>query len=138
MSISYPVDVQNTRWSIVRISTQEIIKTNQKWPRADGSEIVGLSADIVPLLIVNEAQPVYDPDTHKLERAAGVIDIPNNTHTFGWNVVALSQGELNDKTELAAIKAAYTALKNGTGTQLERLVRVEQVLSRVLKDQYAP
>lgn len=138
MSISYPVDVANTRWSIVRISTQDIIKTNQKWPRDDGAEIVGLSADIAPLLIVNQAQPAYNPATQKLERAAGVIDIPNNTHTFGWNVVALSQAELDDKTELTTIKAAYTALKNGTGTQLERLVRVEQVLSRVLKDQYAP
>lgn len=38
-----------------------------------------------------------------------------------------------DAAELEQIKAAYLALKNGTGTSAERLARAERVLARVLK-----
>lgn len=36
--------------------------------------------------------------------------------------------------ELAQIRLAYNALKNGTGTAGERLTRCERVLARLLKD----
>lgn len=134
--ITYPVDVENTRWAAVRISDNSILKRNQKWPRRDGGEIVGLDPDIAPLLEVEGAQPNYDPATQRMQRTAPVIDIPANTITTGWEVVAIPQDEQDSAAELAQIRAAYLALKNGEGTQLQRLVRVERVLARLLKDTY--
>jgi hypothetical protein len=144
MSISYPVDVENTRWATWRISTAEIEKHNKPWPRHDGGEIVNLSPDIVPLLEVREDQPVYDPAIERVERADPVIDIPNNTHTHGWTVIPLTQEELDAiaqaeqdaadaAAELEQAKAMYQDLQDGVGTQLQRLVRVERVDAYLLK-----
>ena len=134
--ITYPVDVENTRWAAIRISDNTLIRRNEKWPRRDGGEITGLDPDIALLLEVLEPQPAYDTNTQRLQRSEAVVDIPGNTITTGWQVVAIPQEELDDAAELAQIKAVYLALKNGTGTQLERLVRVERVLARLLKDTY--
>lgn len=136
MSITYPVDVENTRWSVVRISTNEIERHNKPWPRADGEEIVNLDADLVPLLEVQEARPVFDPEVERLERTTGVIDIPNNTHTHGWQIVPLNQEELDAKAELAQAKAAYQALKAHSGTAGERATRLENVVAYMLREQY--
>ena len=134
MSISYPVDVENTRWATWRLSTAEIIKHARPWPRHDGGEIVDLDPDIVPLLEVREAQPAYDPATHKLQSVAPVVDVPGNTHTHGWTIVPLTQEELDEIAERAQAVAVYQDLKDGTGTQLQRLVRTERVCAYLLKD----
>ena len=134
--ITYPVDVVNTRWSVIRISTQELVKQNQSWPRADGGEIVGLDPGIALLLHVQAADPAYDPATQRLLSAAPVVDIPANTLTFSRTVQAIPQAELDSATELDQIRAVYLALKNGTGTVAERLTRLEKVVARMIKDQY--
>jgi len=136
--ITYPVDVANTRWTAVRISDNEIVKHNQKWPRADGEPIVDLNPDIALLLEVEGAQPGFDPLTHRLIRSAPVIDIPGNTHTHGWTTEALSQAEIDDAAELAAAKALYLDLKNHVGTTGERATRLENVVARIMKDMYQP
>ena len=136
--ITYPVDVANTRWTAVRISNSEIVKHNQKWPRADGGPIVNLNPDIALLLEVEGTQPAYDPATHRLARTAPVIDIPGNTHTHGWTTEALSQAEIDDAAELAAAKALYLDLKNHVGTTGERATRLENVVARIMKDMYQP
>ena len=136
--ITYPVDVANTRWTAVRISDNEIVKHNQKWPRADGGAIVDLNPDIALLLEVEGAQPGFDPLTHRLARTAPVIDIPGNTHTHGWTTEALSQAEIDDAAELAQAKALYLDLKNHIGTTGERATRLENVVARIMKDMYQP
>ena len=136
--ITYPVDVANTRWTAVRISDNEIVKHNQKWPRADGGPIVDLNPDIALLLEVEGTQPAFDPLTHRLIRSAPVIDIPGNTHTHGWTTEALSQAEIDDAAELAAAKALYLDLKNHVGTTGERATRLENVVARIMKDMYQP
>ena len=136
--ITYPVDVANTRWTAVRISDNEIVKHNQKWPRADGGAIVDLNPDIALLLEVEGTQPAYDPLTHRLIRSAPVIDIPGNTHTHGWTTEALSQEEIDNAAELAAAKALYLDLKNHVGTTGERATRLENVVARIMKDMYQP
>ena len=136
--ITYPVDVANTRWTAVRISDNEIVKHNQKWPRADGEPIVDLNPDIALLLEVEGAQPAYDPLTHRLIRSAPVIDIPGNTHTHGWTTEALSQDEIDAAAELVAVKALYLDLKNHVGTSGERATRLENVVARIMKDMYQP
>ena len=135
--ITYPVD-PNSRWAAVRISTNEVVKHNQKWPRADGGEIVGLDPDIALLLEVDVPQPAYDPDTGRLQRSTPVIDIPNNTHTHGWQVVALTQAELDAAAELQAAKDAYTALKAHSGTADQRATLLENVVAYMIKSQYGP
>jgi hypothetical protein len=134
MSINYPVDVENTRWAMWRISTAEIEKHNRRWPRHDGGEIVNMSDDIVPLLEVIEDQPEYDPAIDQLEAVAGVVDIPNNTHTHGWNIVPRPQEDIDEDADRAQAIALYQDLKDGTGTQLQRLVRTEKVCAYLLKD----
>ena len=136
--ITYPVDVANTRWTAVRISDNEIVKHNQKWPRADGGPIVDLNPDIALLLEVEGTQPAYDPLTHRLIRSAPVIDILGNTHTHGWTTEALSQEEIDNAAELAAAKALYLDLKNHVGTTGERATRLENVVARIMKDMYQP
>lgn len=134
--ITYPVDVENTRWAAYSVSTQGVVRRNMRWPRADGMEIVGLDPDIVPLLEVREDQPVYDPATERLEATAPVVDVAANTHTQGWNVVARSQQEIDDEAEREQAKAVYLDLKNSTGTAEQRLRRVELVCAHLLKVQY--
>ena len=97
MAINYPVDVENTRWSIYKLDTSEVISTRNKWSREDGGEIVGLDPNIAFLLEVQESKPTYDPSTHKLERTV-TVDLPNNTITNGWSVVALTQAEIDERT----------------------------------------
>ena len=144
MSINYPVDVENTRWATWRISTAEIEKHNRPWPRLDGGEIVNLSPDIVPLLEVREDQPIYDPAVERIEVADPVVDVDANIHAHGYTVIALTQEELDAiaqaeqdaaeaAAELAQAKAMYQDLKNGVGTQLERLVRTEKTAAYLLK-----
>jgi hypothetical protein len=133
VSINYPVD-PDSRWAAYRVSTDEIIRHKKPWPRADGAEIVGLDPDIVPLLEVREAQPAFDPAVERLVAAAPVVDVPNNTHTHGWTIVPLTQEELDAIAEREQAIAVYQDLQNGTGTQLQRLVRCEKVCAYLLKD----
>lgn len=134
--ITYPVDVEATRWAAVRISTGEVFKRREKWPNRKGQEIAGLDSDIALLLEVEAQQPDYDPDTQRLQRTEPVIDISGNTITTGWEVVDIPQDEQDNAAELKQVRAVYKDLKNGTGTQAQRLVRVERVLARLIKDNY--
>jgi hypothetical protein len=138
MSITYPVDVENTRWSLVRVSTNQIERHNKPWPNRHGTEIPGLDPDLVPLLEVQEAKPAFDPATHKLQRTPGVIDIPNNTHTHGWQIIALTQEELDEQADIDQARQAYQGLINGTGDTTQRLQRVERVAAHLLKLNYGP
>ena len=131
--INYPVSA-DSRWSAV--SGGAIIRSNFKWPRGDGGEIVGLDPAITLLLHVQAADPAFDPATHRLVQGAGVFDEAANTLTFTRTAVAIPQEELDDATELTQIRAVYLDLKNGVGTAGERITRVEKVLARMLKDQY--
>ena len=133
--INYPVDPQS-RWAIWSISEAKILKHNKPYPRADGGEIVGLGPDIVPLLEVNEDQPVYDPATHYLARTEPVVDVNANTHTHGWEILPRSQEDLDAEAERALAISFYQDLVDGTGTQLQRLVRTEKVCAYLIKSNF--
>lgn len=136
MAISYPVDVENTRWALYRVSTQEIVAHNKRWPRKDGQPVERLDPDYVPLLEVDEARPAYDPDTQRLQRTPPAVDVDANTHTHGWEVVALSQEEIDAIQEREQAKQVYQALKAHTGSDNQRLTRLENVVAYLLKDMY--
>lgn len=143
MSITYPVDVENTWWALYDTDTLTVVKERARWPRHDGEAMEGLSPNLVPLLMVYAAAPAYDAATQKLDPPTWTVDVANNTYTRTWSIVALSQAELDDIAERDShnsvegqAKSAYTALKNGTGTNEERIQRIENILSWFLKDRF--
>ena len=97
MAISYPVDTENTRWSVYKVSTSEIVAKRKRWPTADGNAIPGQDSDFVWLLETQETAPAYDQWTQKLETSE-TVDANANTVTYGWTVTALTQQEIDDKT----------------------------------------
>jgi len=143
--ITYPVDVQNTRWAVYNTTSSELVKRNQRWPRADGMEIESLNSDLIPLLEVSTTKPVFDPATEKVVVAEPVIDETNNTLTQAWQIAPFTQQEQDEyadrqanKIEIDGIKSVYQDLKNGTGTAGDRISRVESVLAFMLKRDYQP
>ena len=142
MAISYPVP-EDSRWATWSISEALIKKHNAKWPRADGGPIVDQNPDIVPLLEVDVAAPEYDAATHRIERGTPVVDVPNNEHIHGWDIILLTQEELDQiaadeewTQEQITAKAQYDDLQNSVGTNEERLVRTERVCAHLLKVVY--
>ena len=142
MAITYPVP-PDTRWATWSISEAIIKQHNKPWPRADGGEIQGQDPDIVPLLEVDVPAPAYDAATQKIQRGTPVVDVPANEHRHDWDIIELTQEELDAiaaeeewTQEQQAAKAQYDDLQNGVGTQLERLVRTEKVAAHLLKVVY--
>ena len=84
--ITYPVDVANTKWSVIQISTGEIVGRNYTWPRPDGGEIQGADPDYVYLLQSSTAQPDYDARLYTLQ-GTEVVDIPANEINKTWATV---------------------------------------------------
>ena len=135
MAITYPVP-EDSRWATWSISEAIIKQHNKPWPRADGMEIVGQDPDIVPLLEVDEAQPVYDPAIEYVARTAPVVDVAGNTHSHGWEILPISQDDLDWTQEQQTAKDQYDDLIAGTGTSAERIIRVEKVAAHLLKVRY--
>jgi hypothetical protein len=130
MAISYPVP-EDSRWSTWSISLAEIKKHNAKWPRHDGMQIVDQNPDIVPLLEVDVAEPAYDAATHRIERGVPVVDVPNNEHLHGWDIIELTQEELDARAERAADavedalwRSRYDVFDsvNATNTQVQKAI----------------
>jgi hypothetical protein len=96
MAITYPVQ-SNTRWSVYDTFSSSIVVRNRPWPVGDGGPIQGLNPGLVMLLQVSDTQPTYDSRTQKVEKTE-TIDTDANTITKGWNVVALTQQEIDDRT----------------------------------------
>ena len=96
MAITYPVDVENTKWTLYNTSTSEVVSSRNKWGNIDGEEPVGLNPDFTFLLEQTDAKPTYDSATHKIEKTT-TVDVPNNTITQGWTVTALTQAEIDER-----------------------------------------
>lgn len=86
MAITYPVDVENTRWAILYSPTGEIVARNKVWPVADGGPIQGQDPDYVYLLQIKAAQPEYDPRLYTLE-GVEEVDVPANEIRTTWDSV---------------------------------------------------
>lgn len=125
-------------------ATKEIIRRTDSPLRTDGKLPADLDPSVEVLVEVPEVQPAYDKATHKLIPAdreeAGAVDEPINL-IHGWQIVPLTADELAAiaaeaaaKTERQEIRAIMAALKAGTGTNGERIARIEKALHRLLKD----
>ena len=119
--ITYPVDVLNTRWAVLQLSTGEIIARNKVWPVADGSEIAGLDPDFVYLLHITATKPDYDSRMYRLE-GTETVDAAANEIRVAWQTVKRDVEELN------------AAALNEEGLRLAGLVDLqrEAVLNRLM------
>lgn len=113
--ITYPVNVESTRWSLH--DGKGIVRGNFKWPSVDkegnGVEIPEFPETATMLLHVDGEKPVYDAATEKLVKAAPVVDLDANTITTAWEVVALDSTEQAmeaRKSERATLRAQWEAM----------------------------
>lgn len=60
MAIQYPVDVVNSRWAVLQVSTGQIVARDRTWPRGDGEAIQGQDPDYVYLRQLSTSPPDYD------------------------------------------------------------------------------
>ena len=125
---------------IINRKTRELIRTSQTPVNVD--ETVNEFGDLIQLKRVeNNTQPAFKSATQKLNRISTDDDVAF-TRTFTWEVVSLTQPELDAIAEQTAseatrqqIKAVYTALRNGTGTATERIVRIERAVAWLLRNE---
>ena len=97
-------------------------------------------APYIQLVRVEDAtQPAFDPATQKLARTF-TDDDAAFTRTFHYVVAAMTAEEIaayqkrqQDEATLNQIKAVYLDMKNGVGTNLERLQRVEKACAYLLR-----
>ena len=111
--ISYPVNVQDSRWAVYQVSTSEIIGRNKRWPVADGGEIPGLDPDYVYLLQTEDARPDFDSRVYRIE-GNETLDVPNNTLNRSWTTI---------KRDVEEIK---TAAENAEAQELNRHISLER------------
>lgn len=91
-AISYPVDVQNDRFSFI-LGEEEL--RGRQWPREDGQALVNPEPGLVVMQEVYAADPEYDPATHKLDAGSYDDDPENESTTFSREAVPLTQEELD-------------------------------------------
>lgn len=111
--ITYPVDVDNTRWAVLQLFTGEIIARHKQWPRANGGEIQGQDPDYVYLLQSSTAKPDYDSRLYTLE-GTETVDVPNNTIITTW------------ATPKRSLEEQLIAAENEEAARLSALVKVER------------
>ena len=76
----------------------------------------------------------FDANTSKLAEDVPVVGVADVRKT--WKIIPLSQIELKlieDGVLYDQAKAVYLDLKNGVGTQAQRIARIEAVLAWILK-----
>lgn len=105
--ISYPVDVEATRWAVLDKDAGKVIKRNKKWPVRTGERIKDLAPNLVLLRQVEQEKPEYDERTHRLIPSEA-IDQAANTITKSYVVEKRTKPEIKqavkdrEKAELAA------------------------------------
>ncbi len=119
--------------------TKEIV-TRSNWDDGYIPEAAGRD-DCEIVRIVQGDKPAFDHATQKL--VGQDTETPGDPIilTQGWTVVNLTAEELAAiaaeaaaKTERQQIKALMADIKAGTGTNGERIARIEKALHRLLKD----
>jgi len=121
--ITYPVDVENTRWAIIDTNTAEIIARNRVWPRTDGGPIAGLASNVVYLLETKDAVPEYDYRVYSLQTVA-TPNIPSNVMHTIHTAIRRPVAEIKDHIDNRE-REAYSKLLNG---ELDR----EDIITRLL------
>lgn len=127
MAITYPVDVANTRWSVLEQSSGEIVARNKLWPRADGMAIEGADPDYVYLLQLPRTPPDYDSRLYSLS-GQEVVDADANTLGYDWAVIA----KPSDDRIMAAENREAEQLEAIVGQVAREVIETRLVLGAVL------
>lgn len=123
---------------IVNMNTRELVRTSHSPFNID--EAVQPPSPLIQLKRVdNDTVPSFNAATQKVIRSS----IDNDTlftRTFYFEVVSLSQAEIDanqlnqtDEATRILIKNGYMDLKNGAGTTAERAARLERAVAWLLR-----
>ena len=125
---------------IINKTTRAVIRVSETPFNID--ENVQPGGEVIQLKRVDDkTKPTFDPATQKLVKNFADDD-KTFTRIFKWEVVSLTNGELAQRTQelqdeanRVQIKAVANDLKNGVGTNAERLVRLEKVVAYLLRNE---
>ena len=103
---------QLTTWTLYQKSTASIIKRNQNLPTADGSIPDDLDPDLAWLSEWLDDEPQFDANTERIE-SDEMIEVAGNTgkRTLGFNVVALTNEQLQQKTSNAKLATLESKIR---------------------------
>lgn len=104
MAIEYPINLETDRFTVYDTNINKPIvdgngrqKVGVKWASQDVSQMIpNLAPHIKWLLEVKEPAPAYDSATQRLERTK-TYDVENETVTDGYNIIDLTQAEIDAK-----------------------------------------
>ena len=114
MAINYPVDVQNTKWTVYDTDTSSILPPiHREWPVLDGSEIPGQEANIVYLLETSGATLNVDRRLYSITTNINTDVAANIIHT-SFTAVKRPVDEI------------ITAIENEESSQLAKIVDLVQ------------
>lgn len=116
--ITYPVDVEGTRWAVIDTNTNEILVRYAKWPRADGQPIVGQATNEVYLLETGPNPPQYDPRVFTLAETSTPYVVENKMRTT-YTAVRRPQEEI--KTSARNVEAERLLTLNNISPERETL-----------------
>ena len=127
MAISYPVDVENTKWAVYDTDTNAIISRNNRWPRADGGEIVGADERYVHLLQTSTERPGYDGRLYVLQ-SVETPDVDANTLHTTYNAVRRDL----DARKQAAENEENRRLENIVGDLAKEAIQTRLMLGAIV------
>jgi len=134
MAIQYPINLESDRFTVYDTNLNQPVvdgngrpKVGVKWASQDVSQMIpNLAPHIKWLLEVKEPAPAYDSTTQRLETFT-TIDVENETVTKGYNIIDLTQGEIDAKVPAhyeteAGIKLAVSEIDQNAFTRMMTLI----------------
>jgi hypothetical protein len=107
------INVEETKglWYLLDTETGEFAKISGtgNWPNEDGTEILGLAENLLPLLLVTDAQPTFNAATQRLIKLSLTPDTAAGEIRAGWEVIKLTADEMaaNAKAQVPYLLANW-------------------------------
>lgn len=119
-------------------ATETIIKS-RRYDNFDPAAVAHKFGPLpLPTRIIPIVKGVDDVITNPLTQELAREEVITATEvTRRRAIVAMSQEDQDDAAEIEAIKAAASLIRDHSGTNAERLNRVETALFRLIKDKYS-
>lgn len=125
---------------IINKTTRQLYRQSQTPFNID--ETKQPEGDVIQLKqVIDASRPTHNPDTEKLVESIVDNDVAF-TRTFRLVVAPLSAPEIAavtqrnaDETNRLQIKAVIADLRNGVGTAVERLTRLEKAVAYLLREE---
>lgn len=126
MPRSYPVNLSD-RYTYFNTDTMSPLMdglgqlfVDQPWPTSDGFLPQNLNPKIKILTNVVSPTPVagvdYDPATQTTQLQAPVVDLVEETYTYNWSIINLSQSEIDLLIDISNRSQKLTNVKTSIAT----------------------